>query len=175
MPSLKKMNIATWVQSKQFIRPFHYTCEELETGDTHPNSFRVPETGAGAANNSRTANIKVDESADFEWVKLTAVAYDEDGAAQNHFGISFRDSGSDRRMDNFPIHMLTLTGTGQMPYILPCSWLIKRAAILSVTFTLYTATTTYIYLTLGGVKYYFTELQSITTRPAESWAQGERL
>jgi len=172
--SLKKLGLNNWKRTKQFIRPFNYTVEELETGLVHPNSFRVPRTGAGMVGNSRAATVKVDESADFEWVKLTCVAYDADGNAQNHFGISFRESGSDRRLDNYPLHMLTITGTGQMPFILPATLLIKRAAILSVTFTLYTAATTYIYITLAGVKYYISELQSITTRPTEDW-DDERL
>lgn len=181
IPSKKKLGFNRWVMAKQFIKPFWYTTEENETAPPRIGGFRVPAVGTGATpavgavGSTRRATIKITADAHFEEIKLTCVAYDAEGNPQNDFLMAIAEGGSDRILMNYPVHMLTMTGTGQMPFILSTSLLVKRASILTITFTLLQAITTYVYLTLHGTKYFITELQSLTTRPIEDWGVDERL
>lgn len=175
-PVLKKQGLPykQWKQQKMFVRPFFYTVEDLETTAPLPGAYRVPRTGATATvGTTRTATIKISQGADFEAIKIMCVGYDASRVPQNHFEIFIKEGGSDRFLMNYPIHMLTMTGTGQMPFILPVSLLVKEAATLTVAFTLTAPVVTYIYFTLAGAKYFYSELQSLTSRPMDNY--GDRL
>jgi hypothetical protein len=171
----KNFGYENWREAKMAIRPFFFTFDTLETGSPHPNSFRVPILGAGTVGAARTGTIRIPSDLDFEDVKLTCVAYDASGNAQNHFSIEIFESAGDFRMQNNPIHMLTITGTGQMPFILPSTHLAPGAYQLNVRFTLNLATTTWIYFTFSGISYYHFRKGSITSRPMAPPGEPEAL
>jgi len=164
---MRKLGYDDYKSAKMAVRPFFYTCEELNSAsETMPNSFQVPAAGvAVAAGATRRATIKMHAESDFEAVKLTCVGYTAAGADQNNFCMQLIQSGSDNQLMNFPIHTLVMTGTGQMPFILPCTLWITGSSQITIDFTLNVATRTYIYFALSGIKYYHDRLRNVTTRP----------
>jgi len=167
----KGLSYADWKQVKRFTRPYWYKIERpLELTAPWPMSFRVPRTGGTLAVTATAQGvINITTDADFELIKLTGLAFDADGNAQNQLLVRLIDTGSGRDLMNRPIHFLNLTGTGQMPFILSNSILLKGGSTFTVEFTLLVATVTYVYMAFHGVKYFDAELQSITSRTMDEF------
>jgi hypothetical protein len=101
---------------------------------------------AGATANN---NIQIQADCDFKLVKLGMQA-DIAAAAQTDSGrviplvtLQIVDTGSGRQVFSTPIAMGALFGTGPLPFILPVPRIFKARTNISLSFTNYSAATTY--------------------------------
>ncbi len=120
--------------------------------------YRASSTALAAAG-SDTDQVKIETDANFLWVKS---AYQADIAAATQtentrvlplITVELLDSGSGRNLQDNPIPIDSMAGRGLLPMVLPIPRLFRANSTISVTFTNFSAATTYnIYLTLIGYK-----------------------
>lgn len=116
---------------------------------------------AAAANSTQQFNVEADS--DFTLVKMACFA-DIAGAVQTDSSrvlplvtLSIFDSGSGRNLQNVAFPLSNIAGSNGLPFVLPIPRLFKARSTVSLTFTNYSAATTYanLYLTLIGFKTFY--------------------
>lgn len=147
------------VQSKDgriFINPeirglthYYLTMEKDNTG--------IPRVTLPALGTSRTIFTN-DRSAHIQIVKLTY-------AADGHFLISFHDEGAGRMLQNRPVHILTIGGSGQMPSIFPASLFLDPSRSLYCEMTDLSGSPNVVYMYMSGPRYYYQG--SLTSKSVE--------
>ncbi len=82
-------------------------------------------------------NIAIQNDSDFCWRYTTLAAYTGANVPQvaPDYLISFFDTGSGRSDQDQAIHVANVTGTAQLPYILPEPRQIAAGSVLTVTMT----------------------------------------
>lgn len=120
--------------------------------------YKVAAT-ALSAGTSQTAVINLEADANFIAVKLSYAA-DVAGGAQTDstrvvplVRISIRDSGSGRLLQNAPISLAAIAGTGELPFVLPIPRKFSASSSIQVTFENYSAGTTYTNVELNFIGY----------------------
>jgi hypothetical protein len=109
------------------------------------------------ASATTTQNVVIDADSDFLAVKVMLASYSAAGTIVTNpdYTLTISDSGSGRLLQNQPIHINTICGTAQLPYVLPEPKLFKASSTVSLTLTNRTTTAARVNLTLGGVKIYY--------------------
>ncbi len=126
-------------------------------------SYITPVIAALAAGASQSVNITFDQDSHFSWQK-TVYFVDLAGAAITDAArpiplitVSLVDTASGRQINNLPAPIDSLAGyKASEPFILPLARTFLPNATLRITFTNYSAATSYsnIFMTLHGVKQY---------------------
>jgi hypothetical protein len=98
--------------------------------------------------------VPINNDSDFIWRYTTLAAYTAANVPQvdPDYLISFFDNASGRNMQDQPIHVSCVTGTAQMPYILPEPKRIASGAVLTVTLNNIGGVAANAYVTLCGFK-----------------------
>lgn len=116
-----------------------------------------------AAAGSATSIINIEANSDFIWLKSAYFA-DVAGAAQTDstrviplVRVAITDSGSGRQLQNLPIPIASMGGHEGLPLNLPVPREFQKNSNISITFTNYSAATTYanVELTLIGYKKFY--------------------
>jgi hypothetical protein len=126
------------------------------TEDYYIYTASVPTIGATV---SATDVISIEADANFILQKLVVFA-DIAGAVQTTdsrvlplVNVTIQDSGSGRNLQDQATPIGNLAGTGSLPFILPKPREFKSKANINVTFTNFSAATTYLNLTLSFIGY----------------------
>lgn len=101
--------------------------------------------------------FRVNENSDFIATRITAVAFDAGTGAVNvnpSFTIAFENTGSDKNLQNFPIHVRNLAGNSAEAIPLPKTMLFPRSQSIEATFSNLTTTATRIQVVVHGYKRY---------------------
>lgn len=91
-------------------------------------------------------NVQIQSDSDFEWIEATCYGNLHGGTAPFSnaillpINITLVDSGSSRNLFNAPIPIVSFSGSGQQPFILPVSRLFKAYSNLQVTAQSFDAT-----------------------------------
>lgn len=124
--------------------------------------YKAQVTGLAAAT-SATSVINIEANSDFIWLK-TAYAADLAGAAQTEDSrvlplvrVAITDSGSGRQLQNLPIPLTSMGGHEGLPFNLPVPREFQKNSNISITFTNYSAATTYtnVEIVLIGYKKFY--------------------
>jgi len=109
------------------------------------------------ADATATQNVVIDADSDFVAIKMMLCSYSTAGTivANPDYVLSISDSGSGRMLQNVAIHINTICGTAQLPYILPEPKVFKASSTITFTLTNRTATAARVNLTLGGFKVFY--------------------
>ncbi len=99
-------------------------------------------------------NVPINADSDFIMRYLDMAAYSAPGVPllNPDFDIVIFDSSSGRNLMDQPIHVQTILGTGQLPFILPEPKLIKGGGTLIITLTNNDAVAALVHITLCGFK-----------------------
>ena len=108
---------------------------------------------------TQNGNIQIQADSDFKWIKGEYFA-DIAGAAQTADSlvvplvtVQITDSGSGRQLNNEPVPVSSLFGTGQLPYINPIPRIFKARSNIAFQVANFSAATTYdLRLVLTGTK-----------------------
>jgi hypothetical protein len=127
-------------------------------GQVDPDFFTYDalwNTLGGAA--TVTVNIPVQADSDFVLRALALEAYSGVGVlvVAPDYMITIFDSGSGRSLMNQPVHVGNITGTAQLPFILPEAKLIAAASVLQVTLINNTAVAAVVHVDLIGFKLFY--------------------
>ncbi len=102
-----------------------------------------------AAGASQTVNINLEADANFTAVKMAYFA-DIAGAAQTEdtkvvplVRVEIQDSGSGRNLQQIAVPIDSLAGRGNLPFVLPIPRVFSANSTIKVTFTNYSAATSY--------------------------------
>jgi hypothetical protein len=117
------------------------------------DAFFNPLGGAG----NITVNVAIQADSDFVLRGLTLVAYSAVGVlvANPDYLISIFDSGSGRQLMNQPVHIGNLTGTAQLPFILPEPRLIAAASVIQINLINNTAIAAVVHVSMIGFKLFY--------------------
>lgn len=101
---------------------------------TYSTQFPAATFLAGA---TITNNVSIQNDSDFLWRYTMLTSYSAAGVfvPAPDMLISFSDTGSGRNLQDIPNHVGNVTGTAQLPYVLPEPFLITAGSILNVTLT----------------------------------------
>lgn len=109
----------------------------------------VCNSGQLAPAGSSTQQIKIEADSQFTAVKLCYMA-DIAGAAQTDstkviplVRVQIQDSGSGRNLQDVAVPIDSLAGRGELPFVLPIPKIFSANSSIKVTFTNYSAGTTY--------------------------------
>lgn len=112
-----------------------------------------------AASASLTAQIAIEANSDFVWLKTAYVA-DIAGAAQTDstrviplVRVAITDSGSGANLQNLPIPIGAMGGNGGLPLAMSQPRVFSANSNISITFTNYSAATTYANVELMFIGY----------------------
>jgi hypothetical protein len=119
------------------------------------------------------ASIQIDAGTDFYWIATTIQADIAGGALLESTDIIplvtllINDTGTSRNLMNAPVPLGSVCGDGKRPYRLVRPRLFRANSIINLTFTNYSAGTTYanLYLTLHGYR-------RLVTPPNQSAVSG---
>jgi hypothetical protein len=103
-------------------------------------------------------NIPVNNDSDFLWrfTMMTATSGAGVFLPAPDMLISFADTGSGKNLQDQPQHVLNVTGTAQLPFILPEPYLITAGSLLAVTMQNNAAgPAALVNLTISGFKVYY--------------------
>jgi hypothetical protein len=102
-------------------------------------------------------NISINADSDFVIRYTNLAAWSAAGVpvVTPDYTLIFFDTGSGRNLQDQAIHVATVTGTGQLPFIWPEPKLIKGNSTLVVTLTNLTAIPALAYVTLSGFKVFY--------------------
>lgn len=112
-----------------------------------------------AASSTQNGNIQIQADSDFKWIKGQFFA-DIAGAPQTADSlviplvtVQITDSGSGRQLNNEPVPVSSLFGSGQLPYINPIPRIFKARSNIAFQVANFSAATTYdLRLVLTGTK-----------------------
>jgi len=95
--------------------------QRFYTEDYYAYGFSVGNIASGA---TAITTVLVEADSDFEWITTTASGFNNatTGNAQNNqIGLQMQilDGGSQRNLFQNPVNIVSTTGTGQLPFILP--------------------------------------------------------
>ncbi len=120
------------------------------------------QTASIAAGATDTDTVNIENDSQFVWTKTSYFA-DLAGAVQTDatrviplVTAQITDSGSARQFFDTPQPINNIAGQGNIPFILPAPFIFKNNANINVTFTNYSAATTYtnVIITLHGFRIY---------------------
>lgn len=126
----------------------------------HKDHFIYSAVAASIASGaSSTSIIQIQADSDFVAVKLSYFA-DIAGATQTDstrvvplISVAIQDTGSGRNLQNVSIPVDAMAGRGELPLVLPIPRRFKGSANINVTFTNYSAATTYVNVSLNFIGY----------------------
>lgn len=101
-----------------------------------------------ASNSNNRGVLTNNRDGHIELVKLTYTSTGD-------FLILFKDEGAGRQLQNRPVHIRTIGGTGQMPGILPSNIVLDPSRSLYVEVTDISGAPNTIWMHLSGPKYYY--------------------
>jgi hypothetical protein len=109
------------------------------------------------ANANVTVNVPVQADSDFVLRALALESYSAVGVlvVAPDYLITIFDSGSGRALMNQPVHVGNITGSAQLPFILPEAKLIAAASIIQVTLLNNTAVAAVVHVDLIGFKLFY--------------------
>lgn len=101
-------------------------------------------------------NINIQNDSDFVWRYTTLAAFTAPNVPQvaPDYTVSFFDTGSGRNLQDQAIHVSCVTGTAQLPFILPEPKRISSGSVLVVTLTNVGGVAALAQVVLGGMKVY---------------------
>lgn len=110
--------------------------------------------GAGATAN---VGVPITNDSDFILDALNLVSYSAVGilVPNPDYQIAIADTGSGRNLQDQPVHVANITGTGQLSFILPEPKLFKGSATILVTLVNNTAVAAKVDVTLIGRKIFY--------------------
>jgi len=138
--------------------PFTMFAPSLQKSNWMFFSYQVTIAGLAAAASS-TQNIAIDAGSKFLLQKITYMA-DISAAAQTDstrviplISVQITDSGSGQNLFNQSVPVPSISGTGELPFVMPNPQLFEANSNITLVFLNYSASTTYnLYFTLHGQK-----------------------
>lgn len=124
------------------------------------HTYEINVTAALAAGANTLGTFTVDQNCDFFWTKFTGhVTSGNDGTTRTNelipeIDLVITDAGSQRNLMNIQVPMRNITGTGEIPFILPIEGFLSGTSQVSVQFFNVSDNTSYstIKLSFIGVK-----------------------
>lgn len=124
---MKQIIPKDFTRAQQHLENIQYA-EDVFTYSTSVDG--VNSFGAISPQNSANAQIQIEADSYFKWVKATFRAWTgsiSDGSLSTTVGerpvptalVEITDSGSGRKLQNTPIPIQSVFGTGSLPYIIP--------------------------------------------------------
>jgi hypothetical protein len=109
------------------------------------------------ASGDTTVNVAIDSDSDFVVRYVNLIDHSAAGTEVSDPDLLMQliDQGSGRTLQNTPVHVQNICGTGQRPGILPEPKLIKGGSILQVTLTNREATTPRVDVAFEGFKVFY--------------------
>lgn len=112
---------------------------------------------AGVIGAQLPVNVQFNADSDFLWEAFNFQSYSAVGTPVPlpDYLIAFADTGSGRNLQDAPIHVVNVSGNGQLPYILPESRLFRATSICTVTVTNNTAIAAVVSFAMIGRKVFY--------------------
>lgn len=119
----------------------------LKEGDVANQSPISHDSVTIPANGSGIAAILIPSQYDFMWFTLQ-------GRSTGAYLLTIKDAGTNREFSNKPLHNNTIIGNGNLPYILPQPYLVKRRGSIIFNISDLSGVSNVVQITLGGISYY---------------------
>lgn len=172
----KSMSPEEYLKKKTFERPGFLTLEDqIQTTNPWEGSMLVP----GPSGTTATSVIKITSDYDFETVKIMTIGrklVDQAWANTKNYLVDFKDLATGLPVNNRPVHAENFGGDSTLPLILPVTQFLNRASQIQIEFTNVEPVDTdiYVYFTLLGIRYFYTQALNLTTGIPEE-AEYKRL
>lgn len=122
-------------------------------------TYTIPIVVPLAAGDTTDGNVTLDADSDFLWQKFTAMVFDNTDVPLSPINVGLTliitDTGSGRNLSNTPVPLNGISGSGELPFILPTPKVFKASGQIQVTLANPSATEyNRVYLNFIGQKCY---------------------